>query len=216
MAGLRERMKPHLGRNAAAAYHDGPLNREEGTDGMAKHHDCITPDLADFIAAQPMFFVATAAGEGRVNLSPKGLDGSFVVMGPRRVAFLNLTGSGNETAAHLRVNPRITVMFCSFTARPLILRLYGTARAVHTRDAEWAELDRLFPSYPGKRQIVVVEVEDVISSCGFGVPLMAVQEQRTVLPDWAGNKGDAGIRDYWREKNSVSFDGLPTGILEDA
>ncbi|MCW2244870.1 putative pyridoxine 5'-phosphate oxidase superfamily flavin-nucleotide-binding protein [Azospirillum fermentarium] len=183
---------------------------------MAKHHDSITPDLADFIAAQPMFFIATAADEGRVNLSPKGLDGSFAVLDPRRVAFLNLTGSGNETAAHLRLNPRITVMFCSFTAKPLILRLYGTARAVHARDADWADLDRLFPAYAGKRQIVVVEVDDIISSCGFGVPRMAMEEQRPTLPDWAAKKGDDGIRAYWRDKNSVSFDGLPTGILEDA
>lgn len=182
---------------------------------MAKHHDRITPDLADFIAAQPMFFVATAADEGRVNLSPKGLDGSFAVIDPQRVAFLNLTGSGNETAAHLRLNPRITVMFCSFTAKPLILRLYGTGRAVHQRDADWAELDRLFPAYAGKRQIVVVEIEDIISSCGFGVPTMTLGIQRPTLPDWAAKKGEDGIREYWRDKNSTSFDGFPTGVLEE-
>lgn len=182
---------------------------------MAKPHAEITEDLAAFITAQPMFFVATAPADGRINASPKGLDGCFRILDPHRVAFLNITGSGNETAAHLRENGRITLMFCSFAAKPMILRLYGTGRAVHHRDAEWAALDPLFPDYPAKRQIVVVDVTSIISSCGFGVPLMKPLGQRSLLPDWASRKGEDGIRDYWREKNLVSFDGLPTGLLEE-
>ena len=182
---------------------------------MAKEHAFIAEELAGFIRRQPVFFVATAAAEGRVNLSPKGLDGSFCILGPRQVAFLNLTGSGNETAAHLRVNPLITLMFCGFDGEASILRLYGAGRAVHPRDSAWPELDAHFPDYAGKRQIVTVEVSHVVTSCGFGVPRMDLVSQRPTLPDWAGGKGEAGIRDYWRDKNQVSFDGLPTGILEE-
>ena len=182
---------------------------------MARHHERITDELAAFIARQPLFFVATAAAEGRVNLSPKGLDGTLAVLGPDRVAFLNLTGSGNETAAHLKADGRITLMFCSFGAPPLILRLYGRGRAVHRRDPDWAELDRHFAALPGKRQIVVVEVASVITSCGFGVPLMGLDGQRPALPDWAAGKGEDGIHAYWRDRNATSFDGLPTGILDE-
>lgn len=182
---------------------------------MAKPHSSITPDLAAFIEAQPVFFVATAAEDGRVNLSPKGLDGCLRILGPNRVAWLNLTGSGNETAAHLRRNPRITIMFCAFTGAPLILRLYGRGRALHRRDREWADLDGLFPRLPAKRQIVVVEVDSLMTSCGFGVPLMEPAGQRPTLVEWAERKGDAGIEQYWRERNTVSFDGLPTGIMDD-
>jgi len=179
---------------------------------MAKPHDAITDELATFIRAQPMFFVATAPVDGRINLSPKGLDGSFVILAPRRVAFLNLTGSGNETAAHLRQSDRITLMFCAFEGRPMILRLYGRGRAVHRQDGDWAELDRLFPAYAGKRQIVVVEIDSIISSCGMAVPLMEAKGQRQDLVDWAERKGEDGIKAYWREKNLTSFDGLPTGL----
>jgi predicted pyridoxine 5'-phosphate oxidase superfamily flavin-nucleotide-binding protein len=183
---------------------------------MAKHHDHITDELADFIAAQPMFFVATAAPDGRVNLSPKGMAGCFSILGPNRVAFLNLTGSGNETAAHLRVSPRITVMFCSYGEKPLILRLYGTGRALHPRDPDWADLVVRFADHAGKRQIVVIDVADIITSCGFAVPLMDMVGQRPTLAVWAERKGEEGVRDYWRDKNQVSFDGLPTGILDES
>lgn len=179
---------------------------------MAKFTDAINDDHAAFIRAQPMFFVATAPTDGRINLSPKGLDGSFAVLGPNRVAFLNLTGSGNETAAHLLQDDRITIMFCAFSGQPKILRLYGTARAVHARDAEWDELRALFPAYPAARQVVVMEVGSVNSSCGFGVPLMDVAGQRTMLPEWAERKGPDGIARYQSERNAVSFDGAPTGI----
>ncbi|MEW5726884.1 MAG: pyridoxamine 5'-phosphate oxidase family protein [Pseudomonadota bacterium] len=182
---------------------------------MARFSDAISDDHAAFMAAQPVFFVATATAEGRINLSPKGLDGTFRVLGPNRVAFLNLTGSGNETAAHLRIDDRITLMFCAFSGAPKILRLYGRGRAVHAGDAGWADLVGLFADLPGKRQVMVVEVDSVNSSCGFGVPLMEPRGQRTMLPDWAGGKGPAGIRRYWRDRNATSFDGLPTGIPVD-
>ena len=182
---------------------------------MAKPHDSITDELAAFIRAQPMFFVATAPDQGRINLSPKGLDGCLVILDPRRVAFLNLTGSGNETAAHLRQNGRITLMFCAFAGTPMILRLYGCGRSVHRRDGDWAELDRHFPAYAGKRQIVVVEVDSLMTSCGMAVPLMEPKGQRQALVEWAERKGDEGVTAYWREKNLTSFDGLPTGVLDD-
>lgn len=180
---------------------------------MAKHNDHISDDHSAFIARQPMFFIATAMADGRINLSPKGLDGTLRVLGPNRVAFLNLTGSGNEIAPHLARDGRITLMFCSFDDQPLILRLYGRGRALHQRDAEWADFEPLFPDLAGKRQIVVVEVESTISSCGFGVPRMDLVEQRSLLPEWAAKKGEDGIRDYWRQKNRISFDGHDTGLL---
>lgn len=181
---------------------------------MAKFVPSISDDHAEFIRAQPMFFVATAPVEGRINISPKGLDGCFAILGPNRVAFLNLTGSGNETAAHLRQNGRITLMFCAFDGQPKILRLYGTGRALHPRDGEWAEFIGLFAPHASARQIVIVEVESVNSSCGFGVPLMELRGQRTLMSEWAERKGPEGLEQYRRDRNAVSFDGLPTGILE--
>ena len=182
---------------------------------MAKKHEQITPALSRFIEAQKVFFTASAGPAGRVNLSPKGLDGCLAILGPRRVAFLNLTGSANETAAHLRLNDRITIMFCAFAGPPMILRLYGRGRAIHPRDAEWSEFAPSFAEHPGRRQIVVVEVDDIVTSCGYGVPLMDYVEQRPTLIDWASRKGEEGLRDYWREKNLVSLDGDPTGVFAD-
>jgi hypothetical protein len=182
---------------------------------MAKEHDSITEHLAEFITSQPVFFVATAPERGRINISPKGIDGTFRVLGPRQVAFLNLTGSGNETAAHLRQNGRISLMFCSFGPEPLIVRLYGTGRAIHPRDPEWPQLEALFPPLSGKRQFILVDVTSVVSSCGAGVPLMELVGQREDLVRWANRKGEEGIRAYWRETNTRSFDGLPTGLFED-
>src|SRR6516165_3847522 len=160
---------------------------------MAKRHDEIDAKLKDFIDAQKIFFVATAGPGGRVNLSPKGLDGTFAVLGPRRVAFLNLTGSGNETAAHLRLSDRITLMFCAFSGAPVILRLYGRGRAIHMLDDEWGDSSRHFADLPGKRQIVDVAVEEIITSCGQGVPLMDFVGARDGLIKWAELKGEAGL-----------------------
>lgn len=172
----------------------------------------IDEKLQGFIAEQQMFFVATAAPEGRVSLSPKGID-SLRVLDPKRIVWLNLTGSENETAAHLLEDPRISLMWCSFTAKPLILRVYGSARAVHPRDAAWQELSALFPPMVGARQIFEVDVELVMTSCGFAVPRFDFLGQRDTLLEWAEARGEAGVRAYWEERNQSSIDGKPTGIL---
>jgi len=167
----------------------------------------------EFIARQRMFFVGTAAAEGRVNVSPKGLD-ALRVLAPDRVVWLNLTGSGNETAAHVRELDRMTLMFCAFEGPPMILRLYGHAAVLHRRDAGWAELASLFPPLAGARQIVDLRVDLVQTSCGLGVPQYGYGGQRDGLETWARGKGEEGIRRYWEEKNRVSLDGAATGVLE--
>lgn len=180
---------------------------------MGKFFTEITPSHCEFIAEQRMYFTASAPREGRVNVSPKGLD-TFRVLSPKRVGYLDGTGSGNETAAHLADNGRITFMFCAFAGAPLILRLYGRGRAIHPRDAEWTQLRPLFgPPLPGERQLIVADVESVQTSCGFAVPLYEYQEDRLILNEWAEKKGPAGVATYWAEKNQRSIDGLPTGLL---
>ncbi len=164
-----------------------------------------------FIENQKMFFVSTAPRQGRINLSPKGMD-SFRVREPNRVAWLNLTGSANETAAHLMEDTRMTVMFCSFEEDPMILRLYGQARALHPRDGDWRELRSLFPEQAGVRQMIDMEVDLVHTSCGYGVPRYEYVGERPLLNDWLEKKGEAGIREYWESKNALSLDGKPTGI----
>src|SRR4051812_274019 len=154
---------------------------------MACFYDKLTPDLRDFIRRQHLFFTASAAAEGRVNVSPKGMD-TFRILAEDAVAYLDLTGSGNETAAHLLRDGRLTVMFCSFEAKPLILRLYGHGRVVGQRDAEWADLIGRFKEMPGQRQIVVLRVESVQTSCGFGVPQYERVEQRETLIEWSEQK----------------------------
>lgn len=181
---------------------------------MAKQFPEITDRFSTFIAAQSMYFVATAASDGRVNLSPKGLD-SLRVLGPNRVAWLNLTGSGNETSAHLLDNPRMTLMFCSFDREPLILRLYGTAREVQPKDPDWDELYSEFPPHISARQIYDMTVDLVQSSCGFGVPLMSVESERVLLDTWAEKKGPEGVAEYWQQKNLSSIDGIPTKLAVD-
>lgn len=165
-----------------------------------------------FIAEQQMFFTASAPREGgRVNLSPKGIDG-LRILDDRTVAYLDLTGSGNETAAHIRENGRLTIMLCSFAGAPLILRLYGAGRSVFPGDPDWAELEALFPARDGTRQIIVLDIDSVQTSCGFGVPLYEYAGQRDMLFEWADKKGPDGIAKYHRDKNQVSIDGLPTGL----
>jgi hypothetical protein len=178
---------------------------------MGKRYSALQPDQIDFIGEQHLYFVATAAAGSRVNLSPKGMD-SLAVLSPSRILWLNLTGSGNETAAHLALDPRITLMWCSFTARPLILRAYGTARAVHRGDPDWPLLAAKLPDQPGARQIFDVAIDLVQSSCGFAVPFMEFREERPVLKTWAEGKGPEGLRAYWDERNRQTIDGLPTGI----
>lgn len=180
---------------------------------MAQQFETLTPRLTAFIAAQPMFFVATAARDGRVNVSPKGLD-SLRVHDPSTVSFLNGTGSGNETAAHLREVPRMTIMFCSFERAPLILRLYGTARAAHPGDEDWEERLAPFPPMLGARNIFVLDIDLVQTSCGYGVPLMELTGQRELMDSWARKKGTEGLAAYQQEKNRFSIDGFPTGLPE--
>lgn len=172
---------------------------------MGKRYTEISPKLQDFIRNQKVFFVGTAAAEGRVNISPKGLD-SLRVLSANKVVWLNLTGSGNETAAHLLTDPRMTLMFCAFEGKPLILRLYGQAKIYHTKDQEYGQFIDLFPPVLGSRQIIELDVDLVQTSCGFGVPLMDFKEERTLLDAWGQNKGPEGIKEYWKEKNSVSID----------
>lgn len=180
---------------------------------MGKRYDTISEQLQQFIRAQQMFFVATADQDGRINLSPKGLD-SLRIVTDNRVVWLNVTGSGNETAAHVQSNPRMTLMFAAFAGNPMILRLYGQAKAVHRNNADWPALAALFPALPGARQIFDLSVELVQTSCGMAVPLYEYQGQREALTDWAEKKGESGIRDYWRERNQQSLDGKPTHIIE--
>jgi hypothetical protein len=180
---------------------------------MARFYPALEDRHRSFIAAQKIFFAATAPAGGRINLSPKGMD-SLRVLDEKRVAYLDLTGSGNETAAHLRHDGRLTLMFCSFGSDPLILRLYGRGHAVRRQDAAWAELRRHFPALPGERQLIVLDVDSVQTSCGYAVPLFDYRGERDTLARWAEKKGATGLLDYWREKNTVSIDGLPSGLLE--
>jgi hypothetical protein len=180
---------------------------------MAKVHEAITPDLHKFIEEQHLFFVASAPldANGHVNLSPKGLD-CFSVLSPHQVAYLDLTGSGNETAAHLLENGRITFMFCAFAGPPRILRLYGRGRVVLPEDAEWSGLVGRFPDHAGARHIITADVERVQTSCGFGVPLMEYEGQRDTLLRWAEAKGEDELEQYREQKNRVSIDGLPAPV----
>ncbi|MDT5270408.1 MAG: hypothetical protein QOH49_2594 [Acidobacteriota bacterium] len=176
---------------------------------MAKFYTQLDEQLQNFIGAQKMFFTATAPEDGRINLSPKGMDTFRCLDEGQRVAYLDLTGSGNETAAHLSENGRMTVMFCSFSDSPLILRIYGRGRVVRPEDIEWPTLRPHFPELPGERQIVLLEVESAQTSCGFAVPVYELKEERQMLVEWTLKKGEDGIRDYRQEKNRVSIDGLP-------
>ncbi|MEO6244708.1 MAG: pyridoxamine 5'-phosphate oxidase family protein [Opitutaceae bacterium] len=179
---------------------------------MAKFFDALTLAHLDFIAAQKIYFVASAPHTGRVNLSPKGMD-TFRVLSTARVGYLDGTGSGNETAAHLMENGRVTIMMCSFTTAPLIFRIYGRGRAVHPRDAEWTELRPLFgPPLPGERQLIITEVESVQTSCGFAVPFFDYRGQRETLAANCARRGPEGMATFWAERNQRSIDGLPTGL----
>lgn len=181
---------------------------------MAKFYSDINPDIQSFIAEQKIFFTATAPRTGRINLSPKGID-TFRCIDNKTVAYLDLTGSGNETSAHLQEDSRMTIMFCSFSEKPLILRLYGQGKVIRSRDQEWPSYYSLFNSVPGERQIIVLEVESAQTSCGYGVPIYELKEERPTLIEWAKKKGEQGLYEYWQVKNLTSIDGLPTNLLED-
>jgi hypothetical protein len=189
-----------------------------GRDKYMTTHAEITPELGEFISRQRLFFVASAplSPQGHVNLSPKGMD-SFCTLSPRQVAYLDMAGSGNETAAHLRENGRITFMFCAFDGPPKILRLYGQGRAVLPGRAEWEALAQEFPlhDFTGARQIIVADITRVQTSCGFGVPLYAYQGKRDNFPKWVAALGREGIRDYCQKNNRTSIDGLPNELGAD-
>ena len=189
---------------------------------MGKLYPELDERLTDFIARQSVFFVATApcltsdAEGGHVNLSPKGYRDTFAVLGPRSVAYLDLTGSGAETIAHLRQNGRITIMFCSFDHSAKILRLYGTGEVVLAGDARWDELASHFPrtasrmgSTGSERSIIVIELDRIADSCGYAVPEMELKQERDVLDRWAEKKSAAELAEYRADKNAVSIDGLP-------
>ena len=178
---------------------------------MGKTFQQMTPSHQSFIKKQKLFFAATATADSRINLSPKGID-TLRIMSENRVLWLYLTGSANETAAHLLEDERMTLMFCSFEGSPLILRLYGQAKTIHPWQAEWASLISEFPPLPGARQIIELQIDLVHSSCGMGVPLFDYAGERDQLLNWAEKKGAQGIREYQLKKNSLSLDGKPTGI----
>lgn len=180
---------------------------------MGKQASEISDRNIQFINNQKIFFVGTASQDSRVNISPKGMD-SFKVLGPNRVIWLNVTGSGNETAAHLQTDNRMTIMFLAFDGSPDILRLYGQATAVHKNDEQWDELYQRFDALPGARQIFDLSVDLVQNSCGMSVPLFNYQEDRNQLKDWSKKQGEEGIKQYWAKKNQTSLDGVETNILE--
>ncbi len=167
--------------------------------------------LQAFIKKQLVFFVATAPTSGRVNLSPKGLD-SLRILDARTIGYLDLTGSGNETAAHISENGRLTMMLTSFDETPLILRMYGTGEVIGEASERWAEIASHFTMIPGVRQIIVLHIESVQTSCGWGVPIATELHERPRLEAWAVAKGDDGIRAYQRSKNAVSIDGIKTSF----
>ncbi|WP_262695822.1 pyridoxamine 5'-phosphate oxidase family protein [Kordiimonas aquimaris] len=178
---------------------------------MADFFDHITEKHAEFIAEQPMFFTATACASGRINLSPKGND-SFRVISPNLCGYIDMGGSGNETAAHIKNDGRITVMFNSFTRNPLIYRLYGKGRVVRPGHNEFADLRKQFPAELPARQIVLIDVESTQTSCGYAVPLANDMVSRDTLVKWVEKKGETVIREYEQKNNLKSIDGFDTGL----
>ncbi|MGH8020955.1 MAG: pyridoxamine 5'-phosphate oxidase family protein [Opitutaceae bacterium] len=177
---------------------------------MGKVYDELNPELQAWLSRQKVFFVATAplSADGHINCTPKGGD-TFRIIGPREVAYLDLTGSGIETIAHMRENGRIVIMFCAFSGPPKIVRLHGGGEVVLPDDAEYSKLTALFPANPGARAIVRVRVSGISDSCGFAVPLMKFRSDRTILDQWSEKKGPEGLAEYQRIRNRESIDGLP-------
>lgn len=180
---------------------------------MGKVFEQITDEVEKFIRKQHLFFVATAplSAEGHVNLSPKGMD-CFRILGTNRVGYLDLTGSGNETSAHIAENGRVTFMFCAFEGSPNIVRLYGVGRTILPTDADWAAWADLFPTYVGIRQIILADIHRVSTSCGYAVPFFDYKGERETLTKYWEAKGETAVPAYQREKNSTSIDGLGTPL----
>lgn len=181
---------------------------------MAEFFSELDESLQQFISEQNLFFTASASKEGRINLSPKGMN-TFRCVDNNTVAYLDLTGSGNSTAAHLLDDGRMTIMFCSFLEEPLCVRLYGQGKVIHPRDQDWDEWHSLFESMPGERQIIVLKIESVQTSCGYAVPIYEFKRERKKLIEWAEEKGKNELKKYWESENQTNFDGLPTKILKD-
>ena len=183
---------------------------------MAKDYPALTAHHREFIARQHMFFTATAAPGARINLSPRSTD-MFRVLGDNAVLYLDRTGSGNETAAHLKADGRMTIMMCAVEGPPLILRLYGRGRAIKRGSEEYAALlaEHYAGTEPlGARQMIWLDFDLVKTSCGYGVPLHDYKGERDTMDKWARAKGEDGLAAYWEEKNLLSQDGLPTGLLD--
>jgi hypothetical protein len=181
---------------------------------MAKFYDQLSDSHTVFIQQQKLFFTATAPQSGRINLSPKGMD-TFRILSPNKVSYLDLTGSGNETAAHIGENGRITMMFCSFSGNPLILRLYGQGEFVTPRHPKWQTYFEAFQPIAGMRQIILMNIDSIQTSCGYAVPLYSYEGERDTLERWTEKKGEEGIQQYWQERNQTSIDGLPTHLLDE-
>ena len=179
---------------------------------MGKQYSELSERHIEFIAKQKLFFVGTATSDSKVNISPKGMD-SFKVLDDKTVVWLNMTGSGNETAAHVQTHPRMTIMFSAFEGSPMILRLYGSATVYHHYDAEWQNFYQLFVPNPGARQVFRMTIEMVQTSCGMSVPFYEYLGEREQLNDWAEKKGADGIKEYWQKKNQMSLDSVATNIL---
>jgi hypothetical protein len=177
---------------------------------VGKVYDEITSELADWLSQQRMFFVATAplAADGLLNCSPKGMD-TFRILGPLEVAYLDLTGSGIETVAHLRVYGRIVFTFCAFEGPPKIVRLHGVGEAITSSTPDYAKLAAVFPDYPGARSIIRARLTRISDSCGYAVPRFEYAAERDTLVRWAQTKGPEGLAQYRREKNIRSLEGLP-------
>ena len=180
---------------------------------MAVKFDSINKEHRAFMEAQKMFVIGSAGAEGFINVSPKGMD-SFKIVDENTVIWLNYTGSGNETSAHVQENGRMTVMFNSFDKAPLILKLYGKATVIHQKDDRWAEMVAHFDESVGIRQFFEMKVELVLTSCGYGVPKYEYKGERDTLKKWADKKGRDGIEEYWAENNTHTLDGVETNILE--
>ncbi|NOI58753.1 pyridoxamine 5'-phosphate oxidase family protein [Vibrio coralliilyticus] len=178
---------------------------------MGKQFSELSDKHIAFIDQQKLYFVGTAADSGSVNLSPKGGD-SLRVISPTQIAWLNLTGSGNESAAHVLNNPRMTLMFCAFEGAPLILRAYGQASVLHNKDAEWKKYVSLFPESAAARQIFILDINMVQSSCGMSVPYFSYEGDREDLAKWSEKQGTEGIEKYWLKKNQKSIDGFESEI----
>jgi Pyridoxamine 5'-phosphate oxidase len=180
---------------------------------MSKKFNELSTKHIEFIEQQKIFFVGTAAANGTVNISPKGY-GSLKVLSPNRIIWLNVTGSGNETSAHVQLNPRMTMMFTSFDGSPVTLRIYGKASVIHKLDEEWEVLNSHFEQIVGARQIFDLAIELVQTSCGMSIPYFEYKGDRDIQIKWATKKGEVGLREFWGEENQQSIDGFPTNILE--